>query len=136
MLDLKWNSDNAKKMQEFFNSLGKDAFYKNHYDFAEITNFSSSQWKEFLTDPQVHDYIRQELALLSQSALQKLTRDVEKNAKSPGTAQTMQAMMKLLDAERGIKEGPVFVYCYIPLNEQEQHADNIRIRKSDPFIRG
>ena len=31
------------------------------------------------------------------------------------------------------KEGPVIIYSYIPLNAQQQKADNINILDHDPF---
>ena len=33
------------------------------------------------------------------------------------------------------KEGPIVIYSYIPLNEQQMKASNIEINTEDPFKR-
>ena len=135
MLDLQWDTKRQEDMQEIFNKLGKDALYMSHYDLAKESKFSPSEWKTFITHPDVSDYIRQELTLLSQIELQKLTRDITTNARSTGTAQTLQAMLKVVDMGRSTKEGPVFIYSYTPPNINEQQADNVIIKDSDPFLK-
>ena len=42
-------------------------------------------------------------------------------------------LTKLLDSQQ-TKDGPAFVYCYIPLNPDERQAPNVVTMDHDPFI--
>lgn len=125
-------SKHSKDMAEFFNAYGKGVFTMSHWDLAAVSDFSADDWREFLTDAAVSKYIRDEMNALSEVESRKIIMDISKNSKSTGTAQTLMA----LDKTRGVsgkKDGPVFVYMYVPLNEREAHAENVRTVESDPF---
>lgn len=134
MIELTWDNPVMAELESFYNQLGKDAFYKSHYDLAAISPFSAGQWREFLTDPRVMDYASQELKLLKQFELNKMLQDMSKNSKSVGTAQNIQALMKSM-GEAGVQDGPAIIYAYIPLNEKELQAPNVRVMTEDPFRR-
>lgn len=137
MIDLEWNDPQMKELENFYNILGQDAFYKSHYDLAEISTtlgFSVQNWRDFLTDPRVMDYATQELKLLKQFELNKMLKDMSKNAKSVGTAQNITAMMKSL-GENGVQDGPAIIYAYIPLTDKEIQSPQVRVLTEDPFRR-
>ena len=120
------------EMWEQFKALEAKAIQMNHYDLARATNQKDVQlWKQFLTDPEVTAYIDQEAQLLTQSELRKLASDVS-DSRSVGQAQLINAMSKLTD-NKTTKEGPIFIYTYVPLTESQAKASNVQIAKTDLF---
>jgi len=131
-LDSKLRSQRAQAMEKFFNELGVDAFTKSHWDLAKISSFSADEWREFITDPTVAKYIREEMEALSEAETRKMVIGISDRAKSTGTAQTLLA----LDKSRGNtskKTGPMFIYMAVPLNDREVNAPNVQQLDADPF---
>lgn len=127
MLNLTWSNDKGQKMQDLYNTFGEEAFYLTHYELAEnLGEFSAEEWKNFLTDPRVSDYVTSELRLIQRSELTKILKDVSRpqNARSVGIAQIISALSKTLDASVK-KEGPVFIVMATPLTEEERKAPNV-----------
>jgi len=119
-------------MWQMFKALEAKAIQMNHYDLARVTNQKDVQlWKQFLTDPEVTAYIDQEAQILTQSELRKLASDVS-DSRSVGQAQLINAMSKLTD-NKTIKEGPMFIYTYVPLTEAQAKASNVQTAKYDLF---
>lgn len=106
----------------------------NHYELANNTEVEDPDiWKEFLFEADVKEWLADERSLLQGAELAKLTSDVA-NSRSVGQAQLMSAMQKVTEnAANNKAEGPTYIYCYIPLNEQQKHAPNVEILKSDIF---
>lgn len=122
-----------QEMWEQFKALEAKAISMNHYDLARITTIKDVQlWKQFLTDPEVSAYIDQEAQILTQTELRKLASDVS-DSRSVGQAQLINAMSKLTD-NKTTKEGPIYIYTYIPLSQKQLKADNVRIEKDDVFL--
>lgn len=120
------------EMWQQFKALEEKAISMNHYDLARITTVKDVQlWKQFLTDPEVSAYIDQESQILTQTELRKLAADVS-DSKSVGQAQLINAMQKLTD-NKSTKEGPIFIYTYVPLNKSQAKADNIIEEDYDVF---
>lgn len=115
-----------------FNSLPpEERLFMTHYELAQTTRIKDSTiWKEFLLDTRVSDWINQELALFKSAQLRKLVKDATKNDRSVGAAQMLNALNKTLENE-SIKDGPVFIYSYVPLNKRELNAPNARILGGD-----
>ena len=122
------------EMQDAFNLLGGDAIVYDHYELEQMTSIPSYRWKEFLTDPRVSDYLNKELELMKQNKLRKALAQLDTNAKTPGAAQVLNALLSANKETAAKKEGPAFVYCYIPLSKEEKTADNVKIINKDPFI--
>ncbi len=128
--------DNETKEQlwEQFMALEARAISMNHYDLARVTSIQDVQlWKKFLTDPEVSAYIEQEASILAQTELRKLAQDVS-DSRSVGQAQLINAMSKLTDT-KSTKEGPIFIYTYVPLSKNQLQAKNVEIEKEDIFAR-
>jgi len=125
------NEIELKQLQEVFNELGEDALYYTHYELANATEFSPSDWKMFLTDPRVQEYLDLELKLSQQTAIRKMMRDIDQS-KSTGQAQLLNTLVNQT-AQKEKKEGPIYIYTYIPLNKEEEHAPNVQVAESDPF---
>ena len=126
--------DNLQKadMWEQFKALEAKAIQMNHYDLARVTTQKDVQlWKQFLTDPEVTAYIDQEAQILTQSELRKLASDVS-DSRSVGQAQLINAMSKLTDTKT-TKEGPIFIYTYVPLSSSQEKAANVEIASEDVF---
>lgn len=121
-----------QEMWELFKALEAKAIQMNHYDLARLTTQKDVQlWKQFLTDPEVTAYIDQEAQILTQSELRKLASDVS-DSRSVGQAQLINAMSKLTD-NKTTKEGPIFIYTYVPLTESQAKASNAFKAQSDLF---
>ena len=126
--------DNLQKaeMWELFKALEAKAIQMNHYDLARVTTQKDVQlWKQFLTDPEVTAYIDQEAQILTQSELRKLASDVS-DSRSVGQAQLINAMSKLTDTKT-TKEGPIFIYTYVPLSSSQEKAANVEVAPEDVF---
>ena len=105
----------------------------NHYDLCEAfpEETTSDDWKAFLSDPEVIDWLRSELSILQEAELKKLIKDVS-SSRSVGQAQLMSTLSKL-NENKVEKEGPAFIYTYVPLNDQEKSAPNATILDKDVF---
>lgn len=121
-----------EQLWEQFKNLEAKAISMNHYDLAKITAIKDVQlWKLFLTDPEVSAYIDQEASILAQAELRKLTADVS-DSRSVGQAQLINAMGKIAETKT-TKEGPIFIYTYVPLANSQMKADNVNLLDRDIF---
>lgn len=120
-------------LQAAWNTLGADALYMSHYELAENTNYSVLDWREFLTNPDVVDWINKETMLIQQSKLRLLMKDIDGNTKSTGLPQLINTLVTQTEKKDPSKDGPAFIYCFVPLNEQEEGAPNVRIETNNPF---
>lgn len=132
MMDILFNDDELllQQMQETFNKV-EGAIYKNHYELSNETEFSALSWKKFFTHPEVNDWITQEMILVQQSKLRLLLRDIDGNTKSTGLPQLINTLTSQLQDKNKRDEGPVFVYTYVPLNQEEKHAPNVQMANED-----
>lgn len=122
-----------KDLWEVLKALGENGLVMNHYELEAKTKVPNEIWKNFLNEPDVSDWIRSEIAVLRKAELNKMVKDVS-NSRSVGQAQLMTTLQKL-DEKATTKEGPIFVYCYIPLSSEQEQADNIQILDHDPFLK-
>ena len=120
-----------QQMQEAFNDIGEDALYMSHHELAAATEFNAMSWREFLTDTRVRDFLESELALMQQSSIMKMMKDIDQS-KSTGQAQLLNTLISQSNQSKK-KDGPIFIYSYIPLNEEETYAPNAQTLQSDPF---
>ena len=135
-MGIDWSDDKYTEMEKAFLSLGKQALTMNHYDLADVTDFENPQdWKEFLQNEYVSKYINDEFTAIQDSELRKLIMNIS-DSSSVGKAQIINSLQKVLNEHAGDKKsGPAFVYMYVPLTEEEQHADNVEVLDHDPFIK-
>lgn len=125
------------KMTAFFQAREPEVFYKTHYELARLEGSPCREprlWKEYITQPEVSEYINREFDLINMAEMRKVTKDISSRASSVGTAQTLTALMKMME-DQGQKEGPHIVYTYVPLNPEEEHAPNVVKLDDDPFRR-
>jgi hypothetical protein len=135
-MNIEWSDKRMKQMEEAFLDLGKEALTMNHYDLADCTEFENPQeWKEFLQNEYVSKYINDEFTAIQDSELRKLIMNIS-DSSSVGKAQIINSLQKVLNEHAGDKKsGPAFVYMYVPLTEEEKHADNVEVLDHDPFIK-
>jgi hypothetical protein len=126
------NKELYDKLWEIFKGLGADALAMNHYDLAELTDIESMIWKKFLMEPEVADWIKTEINLIQESELKKMIKDVNKS-RSIGQAQLMNTLAKLSE-NKTTKEGPTFIYTYVPLNPEQAQAPNVVKLDKDIFL--
>lgn len=109
----------------------------NHYDLATETEVTSIDlWKTFLLQPDVMEWLDEERSLLQKYELAKLTTNVS-SSRSVGQAQLINAVDKINSQNRTNNDnGPIFIYSYIPLNEEQKAAPNVFELKEDIFLDG
>jgi len=134
MMDIPFREDETDmlEMQDFINEIGQEALYMNHYELSARTEISPIAWKKFLMDVRVCAFINEELDMLKKSKVALMLKDVESN-KNTGQAQLLNTLLNQTKNEQK-KEGPVFIYTQIPLNDAERNAENVVIVDGiDPF---
>lgn len=131
-MNFEFDDNELTLCQEEFNKLApEERLFMTHYELAKQTTIKDSTlWKKFLLDSRVSDWINQELTLFKSAQLRKLVKDATKNDRSVGAAQMLNALNKTLENE-STKDGPVFIYSYVPLNKRELNAPNVRILGGD-----
>lgn len=125
------NETELKELQDTFNEIGERALYMNHYELMEVSGIDSLRWREFLTDSRIINFINDELELIKRSKMTLMLKDIDNN-RSTGQAQLLNTLLNQAKASN-IKEGPAFIYCYIPPNAQERNAPNVEVLDVDPF---
>lgn len=119
-----------EECKKAFLSLEERAIYLNHYQLARETEIENpALWKAFLTDPRTVDYIQSEMSLIRTAAINDIIQQAP-NSRSVGQAQLINSLIKLEEAS-STKEGPTFIYCYVPLNEEQKHAPNVQLVHAD-----
>ena len=122
------------KLKETFAKLGAEGLALNHYELTEKTGFGTpSIWKEFLMEPEIKQYVSTEAAIIRNADLNKITTDL-KGSRSVGQAQLISALTKL-EGQNINPEGPVFIYSYVPLSEDQKAAPNIILEEKDIFLK-
>ena len=131
MIDIPFREDEElfSSLQELYNGIGQEALFLSHYDLAERTGESPIAWKHFLMDPRVSAFIAEELDMLKKAKVATMLNTVDTN-KNTGQAQLLNTLLNQTKSNEK-KEGPVFIYTQVPLNEQEQHARNVVILNED-----
>lgn len=126
MLDINFGNDlDMYRLLGYYNHLGQEALFMNHYELAERTGESPILWKQFITNPKVSTFIAEELELLKKSKVAVMLKDIDEN-KSTGQAQLLNTLLNQTKGSE-VKEGPVFIYTHVPLNDNERHAGNVVI---------
>lgn len=121
-----------EELWQHYKNLGADALKASHYTLAASTPITDPAiWKEFLMEQDVSDYINQETAILQQAEFRSILLNTARD-NSAGRAQLINAMMSV-NNKQNKKEGPIVIYSYIPLNEQQLKASNVEINKTDIF---
>lgn len=128
-IDFKENETLFIELQELFNGIGEEALYMSHYELSERTGVSPIDWKQFLLDARVVAFIAEEMDLLKKSKVAVMLGQVDTN-KNTGQAQLLNTLLNQTK-QSDKKEGPVFIYTQVPLNDQEQHASNVVIYNED-----
>lgn len=121
-IDIKFKEDeqDLKDLQDLYNGIGQEALFMTHYELAERTSESPILWKKFLTDVRVAAFIEEELEMLKKSKVALMLSTVDSN-KNTGQAQLLNTLLnQTKGSER--KEGPVFIYTYVPLNKQDRKS--------------
>lgn len=122
------------ELWDAYRKLGQEALKSNHYDLALKTTINNPDlWKEFLMEQDVSDYINQETALLQQAEFRSILLNTARD-NSAGRAQLINAMMSVNNKQQK-KDGPVIIYSYVPLNEQQKKSPNTEINDKDIFRR-
>ena len=115
-----------------FKSLKREGLYASHYDLFEKTTYSTPDvWKEFLLLPEVVEYVRIEMEIIRKAAMNELFANAG-DSNSVGKAQLLNAISKY-DEDNSVKDGPIFIYTYVPLNSEQEKATNVQKEKTDIF---
>lgn len=128
---MKITTTQATEMMQLFQSKGREALYADHYKLAESGEFQAYEWREFLLLPQTNEYIKTEMEIIRKTAMNEILAD-SGDSTSVGKAQLLNALVKYEEDNSG-KEGPIFIYTYVPLNREQEKAENTRQEREDIF---
>lgn len=121
-----------EEMWAAFKALGQEALKANHYTLSATTTISDPQlWKDFLMESDVNEYIQQETALLQEAEFRSILLNTARD-NSAGRAQLINAFMNANNKQQK-KDGPIVIYSYVPLNEQQMKSAHIEINPKDIF---
>jgi hypothetical protein len=114
-----------EECDRIFKAIGEEALYLSHYQLAQETNILDPQiWKSYLMDPRTVDYINSEMSIIRTAAINDMVHKAP-DSNSVGQSQLINALQKL-DEKGARKDGPAFIYCYVPLNDEQKEAPNVR----------
>lgn len=121
-------------LQEEFKAIGiREAMFLDHHDLADLTpDYSAEDWKVFLKHPLVADYLLEELTMFRDKQIKTILRNADSNERSVGVSQMINSLSKLDLTQTG-SNNKIFVYTYIPLDEEEAQAENVQVAPSDIF---
>lgn len=125
------NETHLSELQDRFNDIGQEALYMDHYELSEMTGISPLHWREFITDSRVVNFVDGELELIKRSKIIAMLKDIENN-RSTGQAQLLNTLLNQTK-NSSIKEGPIYIYTYIPPNAQERNSGLVEVADVDPF---
>lgn len=108
----------------------------NQYDLEELSEYtiSADLWSELLREPDVREYRKKEIEIIRESEIFKMIKD-SSQSRSVGQSQLMNALGKLGEQDDEDK-GPAFIYCYVPLTEEQMEAKNVLPFKISNDFRG
>ena len=130
---MKIGQDMFEEMKEIFMHKGREAITASHYDLAEeFPDYPVEAWRVFLEDDEIKRYIAKERSMLSDIELNKLLANASNNRGQVGMSQMITALTKAKQTEKE-KEGPIFIYNYVPLNPKQTKIKNVDYLEEDPF---
>lgn len=111
----------------------KEVLKKGYYELWEMDkNIDLYVWRVFYTDSRVREFYKKEFELGLDAKKQILLQQVGEN-KSTATNQALVALLKREEENQlDPNDNKIFVYSFIPLNENERNADNVKILENIP----
>jgi len=132
-LNFKNNETLMLDLQSKYNTIGvREAMFLDHYELKEISGYTAEDWKLFLKHPLVADFLQEELSMFRDKQIRSILRDAKDNDRSVGVAQMINSLSKLDLTQMG-NNNKIFIYTYVPLDKEEEHAEDIRQSPSDVF---
>lgn len=130
------NPELKESLWEKFEALGQKALTMSHYDLAEeVEGTTKDEWRDFLNEADVAEYIKNEMRIISDSIQKRMITDIITGGdKSVGRAQIINTLDKINDGVAK-KDGPIFIYSYVPLDAQQEQAENTIKLNKDIFKR-
>lgn len=125
LLDM-WNTLESK---------GYNPYIMTHHELAAASKFTTEDWKEFLTNDLVVAEIKKDLLAVQKVQFNKLVYNLDDNQRSTGTPAIMAQLMKNINETDDKRDsGPRYIYCHVPLNNEEKNAPNVIELEENPFI--
>lgn len=133
-MNINWRPEETlfAELEQVFLSIGRDALAMDHYDLASMDDHTPLDWKAFITDNRVKKYITEEFKLIEQAELHKMISNSHSN-KSIGNVQMVSTLSRRAEGKENIKEGPAYIYTYVPLSSEQEKAENIVKLTEDIF---
>lgn len=97
-------------------------------------SISLKNWRDFILDTRVKNWIKEELSIIIQSKQLELLNKVGDD-RSTATVQALSAIMRIDnedDANR-IDDNKIFIYSFMPLTDQERRLNNAQVLDSIPI---
>lgn len=121
-------SYNKAKQFQLLKTMGKSGLLADHYELADKhPAYTSDDWRQLLQDPEVSLFISQEFKMIRDAEVRKLQAMASDSNRSVGAAQMINSMVAVAEKAETKKEGPVFIYTFVPPNPEQLKAPNVRI---------
>ncbi len=133
-MNIGWRADEALfvELEKAFLEIGRDALAMDHYDLASLSGHTPLDWKAFITDNRVKKYITDEFKVIEQAELHKMISNSHSN-KSIGNVQMVSTLSRRAEGNVIAKEGPAYIYTYVPLSTEQEQAANVVKLTEDIF---
>lgn len=140
MIEIKFKQEEQllNDIQDEFNILCTahypEILEKSHYELWILSGkkYNAQDWKAFRMDTRVDAWYTQELILIAKHKAIKLINKAGDN-KSVGETQALAQTLTYIDKhEKRLTDDTKIIYCFIPLNQNELEADNVKIINNIP----
>lgn len=119
---------NKNKQFDLLKAMGKKGLLADHYELAtKHPEYTSDDWRTLLQDPEISLYISQEFNMIRDAQIRNLQANASDANKSVGAAQMINAMQSVAEKAQGKKEGPIFIYTFVPPSDEQLKAPNVRV---------
>ena len=136
-LNLSEREKSMKRALELYNTLCDSHMPEilrwSHVDLhQQCPELPITEWKQFLMDARVQAWISDEMYIMMRTKAMSLL-DKIGDDRSTATVQALTALLKSTSEESNkIDDGKIFVYCFMPLTQEEERLNNAQVLKTIP----
>ncbi len=141
MIDIKFKKEEKilEDIQIEFNLLNEqfypDVLQWNHYELWQKSGkmFTPEDWKRFRLHDKVDEWYTEEIILIAKQKQVKLL-STAGDRTSVADSQALNQVTSFLERNKQDNVEQVkFIYSFVPLNENEEKAENVRVIKNIPI---
>ena len=106
--------------------------YIDLYNACQDKSITRQDWRNFLTDSRVQNWINEETQIIMKTKQLKLLETLGTD-RSTATAQALNILVKANENDSNkIDDGKIFIYSFMPLTNEEKRLNNVQILRAIP----